>query len=84
VKDLNEEELNQIENFISELELKNIYILKLGEIEDYFPFKCDDKISQELLDLITDDDAFNNWRNSKEYETIYNQLKTIIEKIIKN
>ena len=74
---LNTAEETSLLKLIEDQKENNNYILRKGDIEDYFPtgFKTKDLV--KVISLLQGEN-FNNWKGSQEY----NELNTIIEEIL--
>lgn len=79
IKDiLSPEEQSQLDGFIENLEDENNYILKNGDIEDYFPIGYKRKGIDKVLELLSPT-PYKEWQKSVEYKT----LTIIVDDILK-
>lgn len=76
--DLEESERHELDAFIDSLFDKNIYLLKKGEIEDYFPDGYKGKDLDKVLAL-TQGAPYDQWKK----DDGYNQLKGLLVEILR-
>lgn len=76
--DLLPDERQRIDAFIDSLYEQNIFLLKAGEIEAYFPDGFKHKDLEKVLKL-TQGTAFDQWRNHDGYKA----LKALLEEVLR-
>lgn len=76
---LNTEEEAKLVKLINEQKENNNYILRKGDIEDYFPngFKTKDLV--RVIKLLQGQD-YDNWKKTEEYEELYGIVEEILIK----
>lgn len=72
--DTNIKKLNQ---FIDSQKIKNVFILKRGDIENYFPEEYQKKNLENVIELLKEVN-YNLWKNSDEF----NELSSIVDETI--
>lgn len=68
-----------LSDFIAEKRTENTYILRNGDIEDYFPVGYKTKDILKVIELLKDE-SYNNWKNEPSSGYVY--LKEIITEIL--
>ncbi|MDH5573691.1 MAG: ATP-dependent endonuclease, partial [Gammaproteobacteria bacterium] len=76
---LSRAEEGMLSDFISDKRTENTYILRNGDIEDYFPVGYKTKDILKVIELLKDE-SYNNWKNEPSSGYVY--LKEIITEIL--
>ena len=77
--DISAEERQELDKFIDSLYNQNIFLLRKGEIEAYFPDGYKGKDLDKVLAL-TQGTAFDQWKNDDGYKLLKNLLVEILHK----
>ncbi len=77
--DINADERQELDRFIDSLYEQNIYLLRKGEIEAYFPDGYKRKDLEKVLAL-TQGAAFEQWKNESGYKLLQDLLVHILQR----
>lgn len=77
--DLSENEKKELEEFVESLYDRNIFLLKKGEIEAYFPDGYKEKDLDKVL-LLTQATAFQQWQSEQGYMDLHDLLVDILHR----
>lgn len=78
---LNNTEIEILDKFIDSQKADDIFILKKGDIENYFPEKFQKKDLENVLELLKEEN-FSLWEKDEEFGSLSDIIEEIIEKAI--
>lgn len=77
--DITSEERQELEKFVGSLYDQNIYLLRKGEIEAYFPEGFKGKDLDKVL-VLTQGSAFEQWKNEEGFKALKNLIIMILQR----